>query len=76
MLSLDAAQMLVLCALTVYHFYYKERVNDEVDVNTITIDDYAVEVRGLLPRTPRRRAFERTLKATLRSRARGDLGRT
>ena len=34
--------MLVLCALTVYHFYYKERVNDEVDVNTITIDDYAV----------------------------------
>jgi hypothetical protein len=45
--ALDAAQMLVLCALTVYHFYYKARVNDEVDVNTITIDDYAVEVRGL-----------------------------
>ena len=45
--ALDAVQMLVLCALTVYHFYYKARVNDEVDVNTITIDDYAVEVRGL-----------------------------
>jgi hypothetical protein len=39
--------MLVLCGLTVYHFYYKERVNEAVDVNTITIDDYAVEVRGL-----------------------------
>lgn len=45
--ALDAVQMLVLCALTVYHFYYKAKVNDEVDVNTITIDDYAVEVRGL-----------------------------
>lgn len=44
---LDALQMVVLTALTVYHFYYKQKVNDVVDVNTVTIDDYAVEIRGL-----------------------------
>jgi hypothetical protein len=44
---LDAAQMFLLLGLTVYHFQLKKKVNDAVDVNTITIDDYAVEVRGL-----------------------------
>ena len=44
---LDAIQMLALLGLTVYHFYYKSKIQEEVDNSTITMEDYSIEVRGL-----------------------------
>ena len=46
---LDALSMVLLLGVAVYHHIYKERVKEDVDDNTITMDDYAVEVRGLPP---------------------------
>ena len=44
---LDAIQMLALLGLTVYHFYYKNKIQEEVDNSTITMEDYSIEVHGL-----------------------------
>ena len=30
-----------------YHFYYKNKIQEEVDNSTITMEDYSIEVHGL-----------------------------
>ena len=43
---LDAIQMLAFSD-PVYHFYYKNKIQEEVDNSTITMEDYSIEVHGL-----------------------------
>ena len=49
MVFLDAIQMLALLGLTVYHFYYKNKIQEEVDNSTITMEDYSIEVHRAAP---------------------------
>lgn len=49
MVSLDTLLMLVLMAVSLFHHVRKRVVALEVDVKTVTVDDYSVKVTGLPP---------------------------
>jgi DNA-directed RNA polymerase II subunit RPB7 len=46
---LDTVLMLALMVITCYHYWKKDAVRAKVDRQTVTLDDYSVQVSGLPP---------------------------